>query len=208
MNKVEKSVKVYDSIAEKYAKAFDTDLSDNPRVDRFVSHLPENALVIDVGCGTGIVTKYIQSKGIRVSGIDLSSSMLEIARKNHPEIEFKQEDIRSMEYPNNHFDGIWAGHSLFHLSRAEFDEALLKFNKILKENGVFGFVMNEGQGDVEVTEPLDSNLTIPLTLYTDKELSKILDSTGFMVLEKDRKEAISDGEFKPYQKLFIIAVKK
>ena len=56
MNKVEQSVKVYDSIAQKYSDAFDTDLSDNPRIDKFVGYLPTKGLVIDVGCGTGVGT--------------------------------------------------------------------------------------------------------------------------------------------------------
>lgn len=208
MDKVEHSVKVYDSIAQKYSDAFDADLSDNPRIDKFVSYLPASSLVIDIGSGTGVITKYIQSKGIQVSGIDLSASMVGIAKKKHPEIEFKQEDIRNMEYPQDHFGGIWAGHSLFHLTRDEFEKALGKFHLFLKEGGIFGFVMNEGEGDVELPEPLDPNLTIPLTLYTDNELSSLLDKTGFRILEKDRKEPIMNSGELPFQKLLVIATKK
>lgn len=208
MNRVEQSVKVYDSIAQKYSDVFDADLSDNPRIDRFVSYLPENGLVIDVGCGTGVVTKYIQSKGIQVQGIDLSASMLKIAAKNYPQINFKQEDIRDMEYQDDYFDGIWAGHSLFHLTREEFVSALLKFNEILKEKGIFGFVINEGSGDIEVPEPLDPNLIMPLTLYTENELVEMLDKANFKILEKDYKEPIQNSDFKPYRKLFILAGKK
>lgn len=208
MNKVEQSIKVYDAIAQKYSEVFDADLSDNPRVDKFVNYLQKGGLVIDVGCGTGVVTEYIKTKGMIVFGIDLSFSMLEVARKNHPEIDFKQEDIRSMEYPNEYFDGIWAGHSLFHLTREEFEKALVRFNDILKDTGIFGFVMNEGEGDIELPEPLDSNLTIPLTLYTERDLIESLDDANFEILGKDYKEPIENSNFKPYRKLFILARKK
>lgn len=208
MNKVEQSIKVYDAIAQKYADTFDVDFSDNPRIDKFVDYLPKDALVIDVGCGTGIVTKYIQSKGVQVSGIDLSTSMLEIAKKNHSGIEFRQEDIRSMQYPKDHFDGIWAGHSLFHLTRDEFGDALFKFNKMLKDKGVFGFMMNEGSGDIELPEPLDSSLKIPLTLYTETQLKESLGHANFKILETEYKEPIESSEHKPYRKLLILAGKK
>lgn len=41
--------------------------------------LKANACVIDLGCGTGLVGKAIASAGARITGVDLSERMLEIA---------------------------------------------------------------------------------------------------------------------------------
>jgi SAM-dependent methyltransferase len=207
MNIVEKSIKVYDAIAQKYSSQYDDDLSDNPRIDKFSSYLPDKSFVIDIGCGTGAVTKYIYSKGIEVIGMDLSEEMIKIAKANHPQIEFKVEDIRTLTYPENTFNGIWAGHCLFHLSREDFILSLDKFSEMLKKDGVFGFVMNEGEGYIELPEPLDDNLAIPLTLYSVNELTELLEKAGFKVEEIIKKEPIINSEVRPYQKIFFIATK-
>lgn len=207
MDKVKKSIDVYNAIAQKYADTFDADFSDNPRIDVFLSHIPRGALVIDVGCGTGAVTNYIQSKGMKVVGVDLSQAMLEIAKRNYPEIKFWQEDMRYMNYPDESFDAIWAGHSLFHLTREEFEKVLTKFCAMLEDGGILGLVINEGEGDVDFVEPLDRNLKIPLTLYTDTELSQLLYKAGFKIISKFHSEPITDVGFKPFSKLFVIAMK-
>lgn len=39
----------------------------------------ENPTVTDLGCGTGVITNYLASKGMNVTGVDLSPDMLAIA---------------------------------------------------------------------------------------------------------------------------------
>lgn len=48
--------------------------------------------ILDLGCGNGALTKKILDMGVDVIGIDSSKEMLEIARKNYPEITFIQDN--------------------------------------------------------------------------------------------------------------------
>ena len=44
---------------------------------------PESAL--DLGCGTGVLCRFLRDRGIRAAGMDLSQGMIAIARKEDPE---------------------------------------------------------------------------------------------------------------------------
>lgn len=43
---------------------------------------------MDLGCGTGALIPTLVNKGYKVTGVDASDNMLEIARKNNPDVEF------------------------------------------------------------------------------------------------------------------------
>jgi 2-polyprenyl-3-methyl-5-hydroxy-6-metoxy-1,4-benzoquinol methylase len=42
--------------------------------------------VLDVGCGSGRVVKYLQEKGFEVSGIDISELAIETSKNLEPKI--------------------------------------------------------------------------------------------------------------------------
>jgi len=64
--------------------------------------------VLDVGCGTGLFTAEFARRGAIVSGVDLSASMLEVARRRAEEegldIELQQGRAESLPFPDGHFD--------------------------------------------------------------------------------------------------------
>jgi ubiquinone/menaquinone biosynthesis C-methylase UbiE len=53
--------------------------------------------VLEIGCGTGRVTKAIFQAGIEVVGLDFSAAMLEIAAHKLPEVEFIKADMTDFE---------------------------------------------------------------------------------------------------------------
>jgi len=58
-------------------------------------YIPWGARVLEVGCGVGIISKYLQSLGCRVVGVDLSENNIRIARAyaGSERCEFKAFDI-------------------------------------------------------------------------------------------------------------------
>jgi SAM-dependent methyltransferase len=83
----------YDAIAERYADVFRAELEAAP-LDRallrafaeLVTRDHADAQVLEVGSGPGTVTAHLSQLGLTVCGIDLSPVMVDIARRDHPEV--------------------------------------------------------------------------------------------------------------------------
>jgi trans-aconitate 2-methyltransferase len=74
--------------------------------------------ILDLGCGTGHLTKAIAASGARVIGIDNSAKMIETARSTYPEIEFLVADARDFSFPFP-FDAIFSNAALHWIPEAE-----------------------------------------------------------------------------------------
>jgi trans-aconitate methyltransferase len=67
--------------------------------------------ILDLGCGTGHLTKTIAESGAHVIGIDSSPQMIETARATYPELEFLIADARDFSF-NDPFDAIFSNATL------------------------------------------------------------------------------------------------
>ncbi|MBQ7197456.1 MAG: class I SAM-dependent methyltransferase [Synergistaceae bacterium] len=85
---------------------------------------PLGSLVIDLGCGNGALTQKISERGYSVIGIDGSSDMLKLARKLHPNLEFREDDARYFKLENK-ADVIFSN-AVFHWIDDEDQDKLLK----------------------------------------------------------------------------------
>jgi SAM-dependent methyltransferase len=56
-------------------------------------------LVVDLGCGTGLLARELVDAGYHVFGIDISEAMVEIARHRTPEAEFRVGSLFEVEIP-------------------------------------------------------------------------------------------------------------
>lgn len=59
----------------------------------------EDGLVVDLGCGTGLLARELIDAGYGVFGVDISGAMIEIARKRAPEVEFRVGSLFEVEIP-------------------------------------------------------------------------------------------------------------
>lgn len=80
----------YKVIAKLYKEDFDSDYSDlSILVDEVIKYLKENNLsgeILDMGCGTGILTRYLQRHGITnpITGVDFTHEFLQDYQKEFP----------------------------------------------------------------------------------------------------------------------------
>lgn len=180
---IKKTIAVYDTMADAYAKKLN-DYAPLPEREKFVTLLSSHAHILDVGCGPGRDAEFYVAKGFSVTGVDFSKKLLEIARRRVPHATFYKQDFRSLRFPKQSFDGVWACASLLHLKRHEVPMVLNKFFQLLKSGGVLFIMVKEGKGEADVAEELSSYLSRHFTYFQREELKRLLENTGFEIIEQ------------------------
>lgn len=177
---VAKTIAVYNTIADEYAKNIEHYLSEKER-DDFLSLVPPGGSILDLGCAAGRDSRYFSSKGFKVIGVDLSEKLLAIAKKKSPEIDFRKEDIRALDFPENSFDATYASAVLLHLKRRELVPVLKNLHAFLKSDGLLYVQVKEGTGDADVAEKLSSGHARHFTYYSLEDLKTAMLDAGFFV---------------------------
>lgn len=93
----------------------------------------EKIRVLDIGCGSGLITKKIQDLGFDVEGLDFSEEAVKKTRSNGIDAEICDLD-EGISKNDNEFDVVWAGDIIEHV----FDPINLikEINRILKKDGI------------------------------------------------------------------------
>lgn len=92
--------------------------------------------VLDAASGTGEVTRLLRRLGCRVTGVDLSERMVEIARAKHgddPGVQFIEGDAERLTLPDQAFDGVICRNLVWTLTDP--DAAFREWFRILKPGG-------------------------------------------------------------------------
>ena len=113
----------------------------------FLRYLPEQALILDLGCGSGRDTLAFKKKGYQVEAIDYSAELVEKARELTG-IEVRQQSFYELN-ESEKYDGIWACASLLHCERDRLAEVMGRILKALKPNGVCYMSFKYGNTDRE-----------------------------------------------------------
>jgi ubiquinone/menaquinone biosynthesis C-methylase UbiE len=97
--------------------------------------LPERARLLEVGCGTGVLTRALAAlPGVEsVVGVDLAPSLLEKARELAPAIRFEQADARELPFADASFDTVVFDSTLSHVPEPE--RALAEAARVLRPGG-------------------------------------------------------------------------
>ena len=86
---------------------------------QFRALLPEQASVLDVGCGSGDpIARFLTETGCAVTGVDSAPAMIGRGQAQFPGHTWQVGDMRSLDL-NAAFDGLVAWDSFFHLCPAD-----------------------------------------------------------------------------------------
>ena len=201
MNSKEKRSSVkkdYDLIAKQYFDEFGTVLEDVELIEKFMSYLNKDSLIVDLGGGTGKLTNYFIQKGYKSICIDFSKNMKKYALKHFQNIPYILDDILNI---NNHFnsnsvDGIIAMYSLFHIPKENINQLFLDINKILKESGIFCFSLQLGNGEEYVDEPYlkeNGKKVLYMNYLSKNEIYDLLKECNFEILFENEKHETGDN---------------
>lgn len=118
-----------------------------------------NMEVLDLGCGPGLYSKKLASRGHNVTGIDFSASSINFARadaeKNGVKINYVKEDYLNMEFEESSFDLVILIYTDLGVLLPEQRNTLIsKIYRCLKPGGVFIFdVLNDKNINIKTAPP-------------------------------------------------------
>lgn len=87
---------------------------------------------VDVGTGTGRHATWLAAQGHRVTGIDASRAMLEVARSRSAEIAWIEADLRALPLPDACADVVVCGLTLSHLATLD---GIAELARLLRPGG-------------------------------------------------------------------------
>lgn len=108
-----------------------------------VCEFNKDTVVLDFGCGTGRISKFISPMVKKVIGIDITEGMVKVAEKenNGDNIEYFVFDGQNINLPSNSIDLIISVYVLqFVVNTDYFKETLKEFSRILKPSGKLLFI--------------------------------------------------------------------
>lgn len=172
-----------------YEETVDVDMTEV--IELFMELLPENAEVLDLGCGSGRDTIVLEERGFYVTPMDGSEEMCKLAEINTDQ-EVLQMTYDEMEF-DDVFDGIWACAALVHLTDDEMREIMKKLIQALKADGILYFSVHKGDRDGIYNGRYFRD-------YTRKELSDLMEEFPELELinmwtTQDARSGKSDGQW-------------
>jgi SAM-dependent methyltransferase len=98
---------------------------------------PRDGLVVEVGCGTGLLTRYLTDAGLRVIATDASPAMLDIAKGYAPDA-IEHRVVALPDDPLPECDAVVStGHALSYLpDRPQLEAAFVACARALRPEGV------------------------------------------------------------------------
>lgn len=141
----------------------------------------EGLEVLDVGCGTGRMVENLRKFGAKVTGVDVSEKMLEVAKKRFGSTEFVLGDVEDLPFENERFDMVIATFVIVHLR--ELQQAFDEVYRVLKPGGVF-IVSNVNQRKAPKLKTDQEEIVIRSFYHRPENVAKALEESFFRI-EKD-----------------------
>ena len=138
----------YDRVAHAYARLEGEKAW--PRMawlKRLLGRLEVGSSILDLGCGSGDPADIEIARHHKVTGVDISQTQVDLARRNVPAGYFIHGDVGSVDFPPGSFDAIVTFYTLEHIPRREHEIVLKQIITWLKPAGYLLLSMEAGEYD-------------------------------------------------------------
>jgi len=200
----------YDAVADEYVRRISGELEHKPLdrqlLDRFAKQMQAIGPVCDMGCGPGHVARYLNERGVQVTGVDLSPVLVHHARRLNPAIEFTRGDMRSLDFDEGAWGGIVAFYSIIHIPRSDVPAVLLEMKRVLRPGGLLLVAFHIGADILHLDEWWGQNVSVDFVFFQPDEMAAYLKSAGFLVREIVERDPYPGVEH-PSRRAYIFAAK-
>ena len=150
--------------------------------------IPANAVVLDVGCGSGWAARLIATQASQghVIGIDVSDEMIRVASdqsKGFPNLEFKVASAEALPFDDAKFSHAFSMESLYYY--ADIEAAAREIRRVLRPGGLFVTVVDLYKENEPSHQWID-NLNVPVHLLSANDYRALFERVGFSDVRDER----------------------
>ncbi len=110
---------------------------EKPAMQKIIPDLKGKS-VLCLGCGSGEEVEFLLTKNPdKITGVDISEKLIEIAKNTYPSVEFKQMDAENLLFEKNSFDFVYCSLMMDYFENWE--KVLKEVYKVLNDKGIFLF---------------------------------------------------------------------
>lgn len=125
----------YDAIAADYADARTVGGRGAELAASLANALPEGALVLDAGCGSGGPATVELDFEHDVVGLDASRGQVDHLRRHLPGVRPVLGDLTDLPFPDGAFDALVSTYAVIHVPRERHGDVLREFHRVLRPGG-------------------------------------------------------------------------
>lgn len=147
----------YDRIAPLYDEVFTFHRVHAESILKILNELygdkKEDTLLLELGCGTGMMSKMLAEKGFKVVGLDISYSSLSLLKKQSPLLNVIQADANDLPFPMRTFPVVVSLGAWRHF--ADIAKVIDEVSRVLNSNGIF--IVGYFPADIAGVLPVEQN---------------------------------------------------
>lgn len=155
--------------------------------------------VLDIACGSGWLSVFLNSFGFEVTGVDISETAIKLAHQWVTEdkltnIDFQVQDMMALDFPEGYFDAIMVNSTFEHLNYDRGQEFFNLAKRVVKTDGLlfgcFDEVCVGTKGEFQVLEDGsrvytdDMRQGMLLRNYSNEELQNLLAASDWQIISQ------------------------
>lgn len=162
------------------------------------------ARVADLGCGPGRVAGYLARHGLGAIGVDVSPSMIAVARQAHPDIDFEVGRLDDLPIAAGSLAGAVCWYSIIYTPPERLGDVFTELRRVLQPGGHLLLAFQAGDGDASHSAAAHGT-GLALTTYRHRleDITHRLHEHGFAVHATAERQPELDHESTP--QAFVIA---
>ena len=162
--------------------------------------------VVELGCGPAHVAAYIASRGVDISGLDLSPQMVEQAHRLFPTVKVVVGDMLALPFADRSLGGLIAFYSIIHFDDAQLATAFAEMARVLRPDGRLAIAFHVGDEVLRREQWWDMPIVLDFRFLEPDLITRLLSEAGFQIETSVVRPPYPDIEFQS-RRCYIVATK-
>ncbi len=163
--------------------------------------------ILDLGCGSGFFSDYLQKKGFDVTGVDIDPENIKSAKKRNSKVRFILSDVTRLNLKKK-YDTVLLFGVLEYLVNVNLTKFLSDIKNLLNKDGkILIQVPNANSLQRRIKTSLNHEPIEPLPHYdfNDKRIKDIIRNAGYEIVRFTSTKLWTFRKYRPYMPINSLA---